>query len=595
MTWGFRLGLALIVCAFASARIAGAGQLALSPGPLSRAHASLQGVTGCTRCHDTSQGISSTLCLSCHKPIADRIANRKGVHRAVAGDCQSCHPEHRGADADLRRLDTRKFDHLIETGFALEGRHAALAADCSACHKKRTFLDQRTSCNSCHKDVHKDTLGADCARCHATDLPFKRTRTRFDHARTRFALAGAHRAVACEKCHISSVFKGLHFDTCSSCHSPPHRHSLGPMCTSCHNLDRWTTRTIEHDRTGFPLVGAHMRVACERCHLTSIVKPIAADRCSSCHANPHRESVKEDCRKCHTEATFRGATFDHGVRTRFPLVGKHEGLACRKCHTAISPDTTPLAGRQIDFGGLNPVCASCHKDQHKGEFGNQCDACHRSATFKTAGFVHPRSPEFFGGRHTGVACVRCHVRSPQAVPLGSTPVIATGRATTPSMACSSCHTDTHLGQLSTDCHTCHAIDAPKFAPSRFSHDRAAFSLTGKHRAVDCAKCHLRETRTFPAGTGTARRFKPIQPACGTCHTDPHLGQVDQPCESCHATGSFRLLTYAHTGLDDFFAGFHGRLPCRSCHPSETGQFPAGRGTAIRLKVGRTCRACHPQI
>ena len=58
----------------------------------------------------------------------------------------------------------------------------------------------------------------------------------------------------------------------------------------------------------------------------------------------HRDSVKDDCRKCHTEASFKGATFDHAVRTGFPLAGKHEPLACRKCHTGIAPDDA-AAGR----------------------------------------------------------------------------------------------------------------------------------------------------------------------------------------------------------------------------------------------------------
>jgi hypothetical protein len=69
--------------------------------------------------------------------------------------------------------------------------------------------------------------------------------------------------------------------------------------------------------------------------------------------------------------------------------------------------------------------------------------------------------------------------------------------------------------------------------------------------------------------------------------------VDRACPVCHTTSSFKLLAYNHRGLDDFFGGFHGRLPCASCHKTETGQFPAGRGTAVRLKLGRTCAACHP--
>ena len=590
-----RCVLVLLLIAFASADREGAAQVRISPGPLAKGHAALDGVGNCTRCHEAGRELSPALCLGCHKPIAARIASKTGVHRAVTGDCQSCHVEHAGVDNDLRRLDTRTFNHAAETGFALDGQHAKLAATCASCHKKRTFLDQRTACNSCHKDPHTPTVGNDCTRCHSVSVPFKHARKQFDHARARFQLTGAHRTVACEKCHVSGVFRGLQFDACSSCHKKAHRAPLGPVCTQCHTTERWTTRTVEHGKTGFPLAGAHARVACEKCHVLSITTPLPFNRCSACHANPHRESAKGDCRTCHTEASFKGATFDHGVRTRFPLAGKHVGLACRKCHTTIAADDVPLARKVIDFSGAGAGCAACHEDQHKGEYGWMCDGCHGPTTFKASGFVHPRSPEFFAGRHAGVACVRCHVRGtdPQAV-RAATPA-PPARPGTPSMVCATCHVDPHLGQLGTACERCHVIDAPKFAAARFSHERVSFPLAGKHKAAACEACHPSETRVFPAGSGTARRFSPMSGECRTCHKDPHLGQTDSRCQTCHTARSFRILVYTHRGLEDFFTGYHGSLACRSCHKTETGEFPAGPGTALRFKVGRTCRSCHPQF
>ena len=107
-----------LVLSFAS--LANARQLRVSPGPLARAHATLEGVTNCGRCHDAIEGISTARCLGCHKPIAARIEARRGVHRNVAGNCAKCHHEHAGADADLRRLDASTFNHAVETGFPLE-------------------------------------------------------------------------------------------------------------------------------------------------------------------------------------------------------------------------------------------------------------------------------------------------------------------------------------------------------------------------------------------------------------------------------------------------------------------------------------------
>jgi hypothetical protein len=340
-------------------------------------------------------------------------------------------------------------------------------------------------------------------------------------------------------------------------------------------------------------VGLHTRVACERCHTAGITRPLVFERCSSCHVNVHRESVKDDCRQCHTENGFRGGTFDHRTRTAFPLVGKHEGLACRKCHTGITADEVPLASKVVDFGGASAECVACHKDKdkHKGEYGRACDACHRPLTFKTDGFTHPRLPEFYAGRHTGVACVKCHVRATDSQPAH----VAPAKAKTPSMACSACHSDAHLGQVGTACERCHAIDAARFAASRFSHQAAAFRLSGRHATLECVKCHPSETAAFPAGAGTAKRLKPVSNECRTCHKDPHLGQVDLGCATCHLTTTFSVPGYEHRGLDAIFAvASHARLPCRSCHKKETAQFPAGRGAAIRFKgLGKTCLECHP--
>jgi hypothetical protein len=592
--------------AAASSRAADAApQVQVSPGPLTQAHATLEGLTNCSKCHDPARAITSARCLACHKPIADRIARRVGVHRTVKDTCATCHKEHRGLDTDLRQFDRKSFDHAAETGFALEGLHAKATATCSSCHKTRSFLKAASACQSCHQDPHKATLGSDCATCHSPEVAFKRTRERFDHAKARYTLTGAHQRVACEKCHKESVFRGLRYEECSSCHQTPHRRQLGPSCTTCHTTERWTgaAQGFDHAKTSFSLAGAHRTVACAGCHVSGVKAPLRFDRCSSCHVNVHRESIKDDCRACHSEETFRKGRFDHRERTGFALDAKHAPLACRQCHTTLPADGVPRTSKTVlDFGGLNPACISCHKDQHKGEFGRACDACHRSDTFKAAGFTHPRTPDFFGGRHQGVPCQKCHVRpSGQPGPAQSAVAVTTaaakpprGGTPPPSTACVTCHADVHLGQVGADCGRCHTVDAARLAPARFTHESASFPLTGKHRTAPCAKCHPKETGAFPSGAGTATRLRPVQADCGACHKDPHLGQVDAACGRCHTADAFAVRAFTHTGLEYLFSvGNHGTLPCASCHKRETGQFPAGAGTAVRFKVARTCLGCHP--
>jgi hypothetical protein len=564
----------------------------VAPGPLSRAHAPLLGVGGCVKCHDPGRKPTVERCLVCHKPIAQRIARKTGVHRAVT-ECSSCHREHRGADVDLRRFDEATFDHAAETGFTLDGGHAATARKCSACHKQRSFLAARPACASCHTDTHKGQLGTDCARCHSTRTPFKETRKAFDHDRTPFLLTGAHRKVDCAKCHVGGRFKDLRYDLCSACHRAPHRHTLGPTCTTCHNTGGWTTKSVDHGRTGFRLEGAHTQLACAKCHTSGVTTPLRGDKCSACHVNVHRDSVKEDCRACHDERGFRGAAFDHRAKTPFALVGKHEGLPCRKCHATIATEGLPLARQVVDFGGLKTECATCHEDKHKGEFGRACEVCHRPTKFNMTGFAHPRSPEFFADQHSRATCVKCHVSPPGGTRVRA--VNASAASATPSMECRTCHNDAHLGQLGDACDRCHTITAPKFAAARFSHERSSFALTGRHQALACVKCHPTETRAFPGGTGTAMRVNPMPSACRECHKDPHLGQVEAPCNTCHTTVSFSIFSFKHTGLNAIFNGIHQSLTCQACHKRETGAFPAGHGTAVRFKVSTSCVGCHPRL
>jgi len=593
---GGAFAIALVILVVASSVVWASPQLQVSPGPLASAHAKLEGITNCQQCHEAGRTLSAERCLTCHRPIASRMAAKSGVHRAVTGECQRCHVEHRGADADLRRLNRQTFDHAAETGFALDGLHAKPTVTCASCHKKRTFLAARPACDSCHADPHKGKLGLDCTKCHRTTVAFKQSRTQFDHATARFPLTGAHRGVACEKCHVDRVFRGLAFDDCTPCHKNSHRRPLGRTCASCHVTERWAAAAsgFDHVKTGFTLAGAHVQVACAKCHTAGVRTALAHDRCAACHSNPHRESVREDCGKCHNESGFRKATFDHAARTGFALLDRHAGLECRKCHTSLSAPDVPLALKALDFRGASRDCGSCHKDQHKGEFGRFCESCHRPATFKTAGFTHPRAQEFFAGSHQGLTCAKCHVRpaDPRIPRPGPEP--APGRATPPSTACSACHADVHLGQVGAACDRCHSVDAPKFKPTRFSHDAGPFPLAGKHAVAACVKCHPSQTAAFPSGAGTATRLRPVSNECRACHQDVHLGQVEGTCARCHTAATFKVTSFDHVGLDNLFGvATHSRLPCRSCHKTETGRFPAGWGTALRLRVGRTCLECHP--
>ncbi|TAM44077.1 MAG: hypothetical protein EPN53_17190, partial [Acidobacteria bacterium] len=632
---------AALLLAIAAAPATGQGLGALvSPGPLSKAHAKLEGIENCQKCHEPGRKVTAERCLACHKPIAERIAAKKGVHRDVKGDCVSCHIEHAGRDADIRPVDHKGFNHLEETGFPLDGKHAAIAADCAKCHTTRSFLGLSPACASCHQDPHKGTLGANCVQCHSTTAAFKDAERAFDHSRTAFPLSAAHAGVACAKCHVNKVYKGIKFARCTDCHSDPHRAAFGSACADCHTGPTWRTDKVDHARTAYPLTGKHRTVACVSCHRQAPLRAkLAFDRCAVCHTDPHKGEFKQDCVTCHTTDGFKSATFDHGKVTGFPLTGEHATLPCSSCHKAaarakgtgtssellpshrrrrprgapgvelaglvirvaavtgaVQPRATMPGVNEKDFRGLSTACASCHQDPHKGELGAKCESCHTSQSFKVTTYVHPRFPEFFAGQHAAVACAKCH---------GGEGVAKTGITGKPvaertyralSTACASCHTDVHLGQLGNACQTCHSIAAAKFAAVGFAHAGARFQLTGKHASVACAKCHGRETGQFPAGPGTAVRYVGVATACASCHKDVHLGQLGSNCQSCHTTATFTIAAYTHKGDAGFHAGAHATAKCQQCHKSVEGEFPAGHGTAVKFAgLSTACANCHEDV
>jgi len=613
------------------------GQLGalVSPGRLSRAHASLEGITRCLTCHAAGQGVSADKCLTCHKPVADRIAQKRGIHRNVTTDCVSCHVEHAGVDAELRPFDQRGFDHRAQTGFPLDGLHAPLTATCDSCHKSRSFLSVTTSCASCHADSHKGTLGTRCETCHTTSIKFTESRLRFDHSRTAFPLTGSHARVTCTSCHVDTrTYNGVQFASCANCHTDPHQPRSVASCASCHNTQAWRTTRVDHSRTAFPLLGRHATVECAKCHVQPAMKVAPrAGTCATCHTDPHRGSFKQDCKACHDESGWQKGAFDHST-TRFPLVDRHAPLACVSCHkTAVGTTVVPARGGRpapgrgaiatargvaaarttaTDFRGLRIECVSCHTDVHENELGARCETCHTARSFEVPSFRHARQRAFFDGQHRALRCVDCH--KPPATSLtatstrtGSTPAARTtpaipspriphvGLART-SDTCVSCHQDAHAGQFGTRCETCHTLDAPKFAVTSFAHERTRFPLMGKHAPLACSVCHKVETRSFPAGVATTRRYSGLAIECASCHQDPHGGQLDQGCQTCHSAESFTIGRYTHlnaSSLRAFFVGEHLSASCTACHKPAIVR--TGLPAVTTYRTSTTCTNCHTDV
>jgi hypothetical protein len=264
--------------------------------------------------------------------------------------------------------------------------HAELSQQCSACHaapwQSKTMA---VRCLECHRDV-RETLG-DTATLHGTFADAK----------------------ACVRCHTE------------------HRGSTALLT----KVEGFGTA---HGQFGFSLT-AHQQTAdgksfrCNDCHLASSFK-FEASRCVSCHRDyqaqflgTHIEEWGRDCQGCH-DGNDR---FSHGVfahdSTGFTLDGAHLRTSCASCHR----ETKVLA----DFGKTPDSCIGYHKgdDEHRGELGDDCGACHSTTSWEGAGISHEVFPldHGDGGRipcktchedrnnYKSYTCYNCHEHSPARV------------------------------------------------------------------------------------------------------------------------------------------------------------------------------------
>jgi hypothetical protein len=318
----------------------------------------------CAACHfgNRYQGTPKE-CIACHEP--------DDVHHGARGaKCNDCH--------NTRGWKNSKFDHAKETGYALEGVHDRIA--CNDCHRSGNLKDKLPrECSGCHQgqDSHAGRLGRECGKCHGSE---QWKPASFDHSRdTHWPLHGRHEKVACHTCHTANVATQKLPTDCAGCHraSDVHGGRLGSGCDQCHSPEGWRgIVNFDHDLTSFPLVGLHVAVPCEQCHLTRQYRDVGHE-CIDCHAGEdvHHGKLGKECARCHSPNGWRLWEFDHAKETGFALAGAHAKLACAACHR-----------RPADEVKLKQDCLSCHEkdDVHLGKYGRQCDRCHATVTWKGA-------------------------------------------------------------------------------------------------------------------------------------------------------------------------------------------------------------------
>jgi len=393
--------------------------------PLTGKHVEVE----CIECHQKEirqgkefqvfTGLEFANCISCHDD----------VHETKLGtNCKQCHT----TESFNSLSSIRRFDHST-TNFPLKGAHRQI--DCFDCHNREEslsdiFQDQKgirtNDCIQCHEDVHDNKFGSNCAECHNEKSFFDVPLDLFDHDKTDFALEGLHQTVDCRECHTTNLTDPLAHKNCADCHDDYHEGQftnaltgVTPDCANCHKVDGFSGSLFsieDHQKSGFPLKGAHVATPCFACHLKDDrweFRQIGT-RCVDCHEDVHEGYIaaefypEQDCEKCHSNDTWTDNHFDHNL-TEFPLEGAHTGLNCMECHLS---DASEEAHRYSGFVDTPAECAECHENVHGNQFEQQgltdCARCHGFIDWTLDDFDHNNTAFPLEGKHAEVDCEGCH-------------------------------------------------------------------------------------------------------------------------------------------------------------------------------------------
>jgi hypothetical protein len=241
---------------------------------------------------------------------------------------------------------------------------------------------------------------------------------------------------------------------------------------------------------------------------------------------PHGGQTR--CDACHTTAGWSGVRFDH-ARTGFRLRGRHEGLACKACHTSGDLAAT-----------LPTDCASCHRDAHGGDLGQRCASCHDEQNWKSrfSAEAHRATGFPLTGRHAVLPCEECHrdVRD-RAFTRGSVQCLSCHAKDLPRAAA---HGVDHAASgFSTNCRECHGYF--DWRRARFpAHDQCFELSGGPHFGIRCESCHTAVPQPAVMGSCNSNNA-----ACTRCHTHnptatarihrqvPGYAYQDRRCYECH--------------------------------------------------------------
>ena len=347
-------------------------------------------------------------------------------------------------------------------------------------------------------------------------------------------------------------------------------------CEVCHSTASWKITTskmkFNHERTGFPLIGAHAQVDCRSCHANLAFSKIESS-CVSCHTDIHRGELGLKCQSCHNSVSWENkqTVFDEHLRTRFPLLGAHALVDCDACHINQQRNeykNTPLECRACHIENMK---ATQDPNHLKAGFTNNCDECHQANSFSwtTTTFKHTlRFP--LTGAHAQTNCVDCHENIFAGTP----------------QDCYACHKDNYdnttqpnhriFGFL-TNCTLCHSTQTWRGAA--FDHLQASgFDVQGAHQKLQCNQCHVNN------------KVSDLPRDCFGCHQNDYrsvanpnhvTGDYPHDCTLCHSNVVWSPAQFDHNTTAFPLTGVHQTVSCSECHKNN-----------IYSGLSSDCYSCH---
>lgn len=556
--------------------------------PLLGAHA----VADCKACHknlfitNAASGAASRLridplgteCYDCHKDNYIATTTPNHVQGNYSKNCTDCHN---------MTSNTWSGAGINHNFFPLEGGHAI--AECKTCHTSGSYSKIPSQCISCHQADYSSAqspnhtslnLSTNCKDCHSL-TPGWKPADFANHDAVFPIYSGKHKGEwnSCADCHTNPANYGQF--SCVACHEHNNKSDVdkdhsgvagysytSTSCYACHPTGS-KAGSFDHNKSGFPLTGAHVTTACTDCHTTGYAG--TSNVCASCHTNNYNQTtnpkhmannISNDCAECHTtNPGWKPATFPTHNQY-YVIEGAHVPIAndCAKCHNG-------------NYTNSPNTCFGCHaanynqttKPNHTtSKFPTACETCHSQNSWVPSTFNHA-SVYPLTGLHATVACDQCHT---------------TGYVNTPN-TCAACHTNDYnqttkpnhsTSQIPKTCETCHTTAG--WVPSTFNHT-AVYPLVGSHTSVACIDCHTTGYVNTPN-------------TCAACHTNDY-NQTTNPnhtaalfpktCETCHTPTAWVPSSFNHATIYPL-TGAHSKVTCTQCHANGYANTPG------------TCEGCH---